>query len=148
MLQSDFSFIYKYFTAEKQESLLFIIIGIIAIIIAVIFFFFIKTNTALFKGAIVPLLVLGIIELVAGYTVYVKSDKQSANVAYNIGLEANAYANNKEIPRMETVMKNFIIYRWVEIVMAITGIIVFFYFKNNINKQFWKGFGLTLAIYL
>ena len=146
MLQSDFSFIYKYFTAEKQESLLFIIIGIIAIIIAVIFFFFIKTNTALFKGAIVPLLVLGIIELVAGYTVYVKSDKQSANVAYNIGLEANDYANNKEIPRMETVMKNFIIYRWVEIAMAITGIIVFFYFKNSIDKQFWKGFGLTLAI--
>jgi hypothetical protein len=146
MLQPDFSFIYKYFTAEKQESLLFIIIGIIAIILAVIFFFFIKTNTALFKGAVIPLLVLGTIQLVAGYTVYARSDKQSTDVAYNIGLEPVAYATAKEIPRLETVMKNFVIYRWVEIAMAITGIILFFYFKNNIDKQFWKGFGLTLAV--
>ena len=146
MLQSDFSFIYKYFTAEKQESLLFIIIGIIAIIIAVIFFFFIKTNTALFKGAIVPLLVLGIIELVAGYTVYVKSDKQSASVAYNIGLEANAYANNKEIPRMETVMKNFIIYRWVEMALIIAGLVLVFLYRSNPDKSFWYGFGIAVAI--
>ena len=146
MLQPDFSFIYKYFTAEKNESLLFIIIGIIAIILAVIFFFFIKTNIALFKGAIIPLAVLGIIQLVAGYSVYARSDKQSADVAYNIGLEPVAYANNKEIPRMETVMKNFVIYRWVEIAMVITGSVLFFSFKNNIDKQFWKGFGLTLAI--
>jgi hypothetical protein len=145
MRQTDFSFIYKYFTAEKQESLVFIIIGIVAIILAVIFFFFIKTNTALFKGAVIPLLVLGIIQLVAGYTVYARSGKQSADIAYNIGLEPVAYATAKEIPRIETVMKNFVIYRWVEIAMAITGIVLFFYFKNNIDKKFWKGFGLTLA---
>jgi hypothetical protein len=34
--QRDFSFIYKYFIAEKQESLLFLIIGIVAILLAVI----------------------------------------------------------------------------------------------------------------
>lgn len=146
MLQPDFSFIYKYFTAEKQESLLFIIIGIIALLLAVVLFLFIKTNSALFKGAVIPLLVLGIIQLVAGYTVYARSDKQSADVAYNIGLEPVAYITNKELPRMETVMKNFVIYRWVEITMAIAGIVLFFYFKNNIDKQFWKGFGLTLAV--
>lgn len=146
MLQHDFSFIYKYFTAEKLESLLFVIIGIVAVILAVIFFFFIKTNTTFFKGAVIPLVVLGIMQLVAGYTVYTISDKQSADVAYNIGLEPVAYATAKEIPRMETVMKNFVIYRWVEIAMAITGIVLFFYFNNNIDKQFWKGFGLTLAV--
>ena len=34
----------KYFNAEKQESLLFVIIGIAAIITAIIFLFFIKTT--------------------------------------------------------------------------------------------------------
>jgi len=144
--QPDFSFIYKYFTAEKQESLLFVIIGIVAIILAIVFFYFIKTNTSFFKGAVIPLLVLGIIQIVAGYTVYARSDKQSADIAYNIGLEPLAYAKTKEIPRMETVMKNFIIYRWAEIAMAISGLVLFFYFKNNIDKQFWKGIGLTLTI--
>ena len=47
---------------------------------------------------------------------------------------------------MKTVMKNFVIYRWVEIVLALTGIGLFFYFKDNTDKIFWKGFGLTLAI--
>ena len=42
--QRDFNFIYKYFIAEKQESLLFLVVGIAAIILAVVYFFFIKTN--------------------------------------------------------------------------------------------------------
>lgn len=57
--QRDFSFIYKYFTAEKQETLLFLIVGIIAIGLAIICWFFIKSNPAFLKGAAFPLLALG-----------------------------------------------------------------------------------------
>ena len=58
----------KYFTAEKSESLLFLVIGIIAILLAIAFFFFLKTS--FYKGAAVPLLVIGIIQAIVGFTVY------------------------------------------------------------------------------
>ena len=144
--QKDFSFIYKYFIAEKQESLLFMIVGIIAIILAVVCWFFIKSNPSFFKGAAIPLLAIGLIQTVVGYTVYNRSDKQKADIAYNIGMEPAAYVKQVEMPRMKTVMKNFIIYRWVEIAFIVTGFILIFLFRSNPDKSFWYGFGLALAI--
>src|SRR6185436_10434398 len=108
--QRGFSFIYKYFTGEKNESLLFLIVGIAAIALGIVFYFFIKTNPAFFKGAAIPLVAIGIIQCVVGYTVHARSDKQASYVSYNIGMEPIAYAKHTELPRMETVMKNFVIY--------------------------------------
>ena len=133
----------KYFTAEKSESLLFVIIGTAAIIAAVVFFFFIKTNFC--KGAAIPLLAVGLLLAVVGFTVYKRSDSDRIGNVYAYDLKP-AELKDREIPRMKTVMKNFIIYRWVEIVLALTGIVLFFYFKDNADKLFWKGFGLTLTI--
>ena len=133
----------KYFNAEKSESLLFVIIGVAGIIAAIIFFFFIKTN--FYKGAAIPLLIIGLLLGAVGFTVYKRSDTDRIKNVYAYGMNPSEL-KSKEVPRMQTVMKNFVIYRWVEIVMAITGIVLFFYFKNNIDNQFWKGFGITLAI--
>jgi hypothetical protein len=150
--QRDFSFIYKYFIAEKQESLLFLIIGIVAILLAVVFWFFIKSNPSFFKGAAIPLLAIGLIQIVVGYTVYSRTDKQKKDIAYNIGIEPVSFVKQTELPRMKTVMKNFVIYRWVEIALALTGIGLFVFFFNTAacfagsQTTFWKGFGLTLAI--
>ena len=142
----DLSFIYKYFLGEKQESLLFLIIGIIAIMLAIIFWFFIKTTPSFFKGAAIPLLAIGIIQSVVGYTVYTRSDKQKTDIAYNIGIEPVSYVKQVELPRMKTVMKNFIIYRWVEIAFIITGLGLIFIYRANPDKTFWYGLGITLAI--
>ena len=144
--QRDFSFIYRYFTAEKQESLLFLIVGIIAVILAVVFWFFIKSNPNFFKGAAIPLLAIGLIQIVVGYSVYSRTDKQKADIAYNIGMEPVSYVKQTELPRMKTVMKNFVIYRWVEIAFIITGLVLIFLFRSNPGKSFWYGFGIALAI--
>jgi len=146
MLQPDFSFIYKYFIAEKQESLLFLIIGIIAIILAIVFWFFIKTNPSFFKGAAIPLLAIGIIQSVVGFTVYTRSDKQKTGIAYNIGIEPVSYVQQVELPRMEKVMKNFTIYRWVEIAFILTGLVLILLYRANPDKTFWYGLGIALAI--
>jgi magnesium-transporting ATPase (P-type) len=144
--QKDFSFIYKYFIAEKQESLLFLIVGAVAIILSIIFWFFIKTNPVFFKGLAIPLLAIGLIQTVVGYTVYNRSDKQKMDVAYNIGIEPAGYIKQTEIPRMENVMKNFVIYRWIEIAFIVTGLILIFLFRSNPDKTFWYGLGMALAI--
>jgi hypothetical protein len=144
--QRDFSFIYRYFTGEKQESLLFMIVGIVAVLLAVVCWFFIKSNPSFFKGAAIPLLAIGLIQLVVGYSVYSRSDKQKADIAYNIGMEPVTYVKQTEQPRMKTVMKNFIIYRWAEIAFIFTGLILIFLFRLNTDKAFWYGFGVALAI--
>ncbi len=144
--QRDFSFIYKYFIAEKQESLLFLIVGIAAVLLAVIFWFFIKSNPPFFKGAAIPLIAIGIIQIVVGYSVYNRTDKQKADIAYNIGMEPVAFVKQTELPRMKKVMKNFIIYRWVEIAFIITGLVLIFLFRLNADKTFWYGFGIALAL--
>jgi len=133
----------KYFNAEKSESLLFILIGIAGVITAIGFFLFFKTN--FYKGAAIPLLLVGLLLGIVGFTVYKRSDAGRVRNVYAYDLNP-AELRDKEIPRMKTVMKNFVIYRWVEIVLALTGIFLFFYFKDNTDKIFWKGFGLTLAI--
>ena len=144
--QRDFSFIYRYFTGEKQESLLFLIVGIVAVILAVVFWFFIKSNPNFFKGAAIPLLAIGLIQMVVGYSVYSRTDKQKADIAYNIGMEPVNYVKQTELPRMKTVMKNFVIYRWVEIAFIITGLVLIFLFRLHADKSFWYGFGIALAI--
>lgn len=144
--QRDFNFVYKYFIAEKQESLLFLIVGIAAIMLAIIFFIFIKSNPVFYKGAAIPLLAIGIIQCVVGFTVYSRSDKQMKEVAYNLGMEPLSYTKQQELPRMETVMKNFVIYRWLEIAFIIAGVVLIFLFRTNPDKTFWYGLGITLAI--
>ena len=133
----------KYFLAEKQESLLFIIIGIIGLILALVFFFGLKTN--FYKGAAVPLVAIGLLMSIAGYTVYARSDNDRKRNVYAYDMNPGDI-KEKEIPRMEKVMKNFILYRYSEIILLVLGIVFFVYCRNDELKIFWKGFGLTLAI--
>ncbi|MFZ4769519.1 MAG: hypothetical protein ACOYLO_05015 [Ferruginibacter sp.] len=133
----------KYFIAEKSESLLFMIIGFAAIILALVFFFYLKPNC--YKGAAVPLLVVGLMHFVIGYTVYNRSDADRLQNVYAYDMNPSSL-KTKEIPRMEKVNKNFVIYRYSEIVLLLAGFILFFYFKNDTTKTFWVGLGLALAI--
>ena len=108
----------KYFNAEKRESWLFMAIGIAGIITAIVFFFFLKTNFC--KGAAIPLLLVGLLLGVVGYSVYQRSDEDRKRNVYAYDMNP-AELKEKELPRMKTVMKNFVLYRWVEIVLLIIG---------------------------
>lgn len=132
-----------YFNAEKAESLVFLIIGLVAILAAGIVFFGLKT--AFWKGAAIPLLAIGLIQAVVGYTVYSRSDKQRIDIVYKMDMNPDALLQ-QELPRMQTVMKNFLVYRYLEIAFLVVGLFLFFYFKHDNEKQFWIGFGLALAI--
>ena len=125
---------------------MFLIVGIVAVLLAVVCWFFIKSNPNFFKGAAIPLLVIGLIQMVIGYSVYSRTDKQKTNIAYNIGMEPVNYVKQTELPRMKIVMKNFVIYHWVEIAFIITGLILIFLFRLNTDKTFWYGFGVALAL--
>jgi hypothetical protein len=133
----------KYFLAEKQESLLFLAIGVAGIVTALVFFFYLKTP--FYKGAAVPLFLIGSLLGVVGYAVYNRSDGDRVRNVYAYDMNPGDL-KDKELPRMKVVMKNFVAYRYTEMVLAIVGMALFLYFRNKHSLFFWKGFGLTLTI--
>lgn len=136
-------FIHQYFNAEKKESLLFIILGVLAIVGSILLFAIGKTN--FYKGMAIPFILVGLIHVVVGYTVYKKSDGQRVDISYKYGINGgNIPAEEQQ--RMDVVMKNFVVYRYTEIALAIVGLGLVFVFKNNIEKSFWYGLGMALAI--
>lgn len=133
----------KYFNAEKSESGLFMTIGIAGIVLAVIFFFFLKTD--FYKGISVPLAAVGLLLGIVGFTVYKRSDADRMRNVYAYDMNPSEL-KEKEIPRMKTVMKNFILYRWIEIILAAAGVGLYIFFIRDIRHDFWRGLGLGLAI--
>lgn len=133
----------KYFMAEKQESLVFLVIGIIAVLLALAFFFILKTN--FYKGAAIPLLLVGIIQIVVGISVYKRSDEDRVRNVYAYDMNTDQLKNT-ELPRMKGVNRNFVIYRYTEIALAIIGAGLLFYYRPYPSQHFWYGLGLTLMI--
>ncbi|MEI6524117.1 MAG: hypothetical protein WCO37_11550 [Bacteroidota bacterium] len=130
----------KYFYAEKYESALFVLVGILAIAFAA--YFLIKIKQPFYNGAAYPLIAVAFIQIVVGSSVYLRSTKDIVRVTEMMHTNSSKI-QTQEIPRMNVVMKNFTLYRWVEIVVIISGIIVFLYFQSS---SFYKGFGLGLLI--
>lgn len=133
----------KYFVAEKSESFLFMAIGVAGIVAAIFFVFVIKSS--FYTGAAIPLTLAGLLLGIVGYTVHKRSDSDRIRNVYAYDMNPGDL-KSKELPRMKTVMKNFVIYRYTEIALAIAGIALFVYFRNDQASQFWKGLGLGLAI--
>jgi hypothetical protein len=133
----------KYFIAEKQESLVFLVIGISAIVLALIFYFAVKST--IYRGAAFPLLVLGLVQSIAGYAVYVRSDDQRISQVYAYDMNPDQL-KTVELTRMRKVKTNFGIYRWVEIGAIMTGMGLIFIFRNQPEKTYWIGFGIALTL--
>ncbi len=133
----------KYFMAEKNLGLLFIILGAVAIIAAIIFFFVMKTSWH--KGVAVPFVVIGILQLLIGFNVYKNSDIQRKENVYAYDMNPTRL-KEKELPRMEKAISTFKVILAAEVILFLGGIIMFMYFKNNGQKLFWAGAGVALAI--
>ena len=134
----------KYFMAEKQESMIFILVGTVAIIAAIAFYFIIKSSFV--KGAAWPLIAIGLIQVIVGFTVYTRSDGDRVKNVYAYDMNPGEL-KTKEIPRMETVNRNFVIYRWVELVLLAAGLVLILVNSRNPGGiSFWYGFGMALAL--
>ena len=133
----------KYFNAEKEESRVFLTIGITAVVLALVYLLLLKTN--FYKGASIPLLLLGLLLILVGYTVMRRSDKDRIRNVYAYDMNP-AELKEKELPRMKIVMRNFVIYRWLEIFLFGAGAGLYIYFIRDFENDFWRGFGLALAV--
>jgi Trk-type K+ transport system membrane component len=133
----------KYFVGEKQQALLFLIIGIAAVVTAIVFFIFLRNN--FYKGAALPLLLVGLLSGIIGYTVHKRSDNDRVRNVYAYDLNP-ADLKDKELPRMKKVMNTFSVLMWVELVLLIGGAGLYIYYIRDFSKDFWRGFGIALAV--
>lgn len=130
--------VFKYFTAEKNESILFITAGVIAIAFSI--YFFVTIKEPFYNGMSYSLIAFALIQITVGSSVYFRSPTDIQRVNEIIATNKSLILT-EEIPRMNTVMKNFIIYRWVEIILIILGIFLFFQTTGR-----WKGIGSGIVI--
>lgn len=132
--------IVKYFTGEKAESYLFLFMGVVALILAVGFLLGLKT--AFWKGVAIPFLIVATLELAVGYTIVRRSPKDIVRVE-NYYKSDPAKIIDQEIPRMEKVMSNFVLFRYLEITLIVLGIFLMY---STQKDTFIRGIGFGLFI--
>jgi hypothetical protein len=130
----------KYFNEEKFESLFFVLVGLIAIIFST--YFLTKIKLPFYNGVSYALLAVATIQLTVGISVYFRSPKDIIRIENFVKFEKSRIQSD-EIPRMNIVMKNFVIYRWIEIFLMSLGLIFFFYFSS---QSLMEGIGSGLFI--
>lgn len=133
-------FIKDYFTAEKNESLIFMFFGLLTISFSV--YALVKWGEAFYKGFAIPVILIGLIQIVVGSTVYFRTDKQMTELETLYLTDKSTFAK-KEIPRMEVVMKNFSLFKKIEIAFVLTGLALILLAPS---RQFWLGIGVGMLL--
>lgn len=133
-----------YFAAEKQESLLFVAVGILAVAVAV----WLWMNGHRLRSMAFPLLAIALIQLTVGGGVYFRTDAQVEALRRQAS-EAPAAFKTEEIARMETVMRNFTLYKWIEIALLAIGIgLIVFWQRQDVAAGVGAGLVLQSAFML
>ena len=141
-MNSLIDFLINYYTEAKIESILFILIGSISISLTLIFQLIIKYS--FFKGIAIPFLFGGVIQIIFGSIIYFQTTKAIIKLENQIK-NKTTYIQYSEISHIETVLQNYINYKWIEYILIIAGIILMTAFHKS-SQTFWKGLGLGLII--
>jgi hypothetical protein len=126
----------RYFAAEKQESLLFLGVGLLSVATAGVLW---RTP---FRGAAWPLIALGLVELVVGSTIVLRTDRQVAELGRRV-VEDVVAARTEETARMTRVMASFRIYKVVELALLTAGLALWMVFPRTAGAH-WAGVGCAV----
>ena len=132
-------FVADYFQAEQNESIAFIVAGLFLTSLTIAMAIYYRTNFA--KGVAISVMAIGVIQVVVGTTVYLRSPKDIIRVEEAIYTTPDTILT-EEIPRMQSVMEAFEVYRWTEILLMLVGTILMAWRKRALMQGL--GLGLTL----
>lgn len=134
----------SYFTAEKQESLIFMAIGLVAIGISV----WLWMNGHRLKSMAYPLVAIALMQMVVGGSVYLRTDTQVLTLSAQLQVNPAAL-KAEETTRMQTVMKNFSVYKAVEMLLLIVGVgMIAFLQRHDMAAGIGVGLVLQAAVTL
>ena len=128
----------EYFISEKHESIFFILIGLAAVFLSIL----IHLRFTTYRGMAIPLVLIALIQIAVGSTVYFRTDSQVEKLELKLKNETHVY-KNEEAKRMNVVLNNFTIYKIIEIILLCAGIIITFIYKKN-DLIYSAGIGLIL----
>jgi hypothetical protein len=128
----------SYFVAEKQESLIFIAVGLLAIGLGL----WLWMNGHRLKSMAYPLVVIAVMQIVVGGTVYLRTDQQLSTLSAQLQVDPQAL-KVEETARMQTVMKNFSTYKAIEMLLLMVGVAMIALLQRN-DVAAGIGVGLVL----
>jgi hypothetical protein len=127
-----------YFAAEKQGGVLLATLGVIAVAFGV----FAWRRGEAWRGAAVPVGIIGVIEVIVGATVFLRTDGQVRRLRQ--ALEADlATGLAPELERMERVLRSFGQLKIAEIALLVGGLLLALLLWRRAG---WRGAGLALAL--
>ena len=127
-----------YFAEEKAESLLFIIAGVLALVASVWLW---RTGSS-YRAMAFPLVAVALIHLVVGGSVYLRTDGQVAALTAQLAQAPSAF-QAAELTRMGVVMRNFALYKLIELALLAAGIAMTYAFRHR-EALYAVGIGLVI----
>jgi len=128
----------SYFVAEKQESTIFIAVGLLAMGLGV----WLWMNGHRLKSMAYPLVVIALMQIVVGGTVYLRTDSQLSTLSAQLQVNPAAL-KAAETARMQTVMKHFSIYKAIEMLLLVMGVGMIAFFQRH---DVAAGIGVGLVV--
>ena len=108
----------EYFQGEKAEGVPFVGAGLASFAVGGVLF---SRRTAMARGAAWPVVLIGVIETVAGIVVYSRTDAQVARLDAQLSNDAPGF-KRAETTRMERVNTEFDILSWAELGLVVGGL--------------------------
>lgn len=130
----------KYFTGEKIQCSIGIAFSLISIGIAL--YFFLKSDKPFYIGMAYPFIIIATLLLIICVGVVLRSSNDIVRVNAFYALDPNRI-KTEELPRMQTVLRNFKIVIWAEIAFIVAGAALFFLMPSSSR---WQGVGMGLII--
>ena len=128
------SYLATYFQAEKQESAVFVVMGLVAIGVAIA----VWRRRPRHRAIAYPLVAIALIQLLVGGTVWSRTDGQVTALVEQRRLDPAGF-RAAEVARMTQVMANFQIYKTIEIAMIVAGAVLVFFVRK---RPAWMAIGL------
>jgi hypothetical protein len=128
----------EYFFEEKAESVVFVLAGVAAVAASVWLW---RTGSA-YRAMAFPLVAVALIHLTVGASVYLRADGQVAALTAQFA-QSPAALQAAELARMATVMKNFALYKLIEIALLALGIAMTYAFRHR-EALYAVGIGLVI----
>lgn len=128
-----------YFSAEKQESLLFVLVGVAAIAASA----FLLARRHRLRAMAYPLIAVALIQIAVGGSVYLRTDAQVATLQAQLVLAPAAY-RAEELARMDKVSAGFRLYKGIEIALIAAGAVMIAAGVRRRQALVAAGIGLVL----
>ena len=127
-----------YFAEEKLESLGFVIAGVVALAVSVWLW---RTGSS-YRAMAFPLVAVALLHLVVGGSVYLRTDGQVAALTAQLAQAPSAF-QAAELARMDVVMRNFALYKLIELALLAAGIALTYAFRHR-EALYAVGIGLVI----